>query len=102
VPSVVRITAEYATDRTTVATPRPRLSWVTESDTPGWLQAGAEVELDGGHTVRLDGRDSVLVDWPFDPLEAGSVHTVRVRVTGEDGATSEWSEPHEIVAGFLP
>ena len=36
-PSVVRVTAEYATDRTTVATPRPRLSWVTESDTPGWL-----------------------------------------------------------------
>ncbi len=101
-PSVVRITAEHATDRSTVATPRPRLSWVTESDMPGWLQAGAEVELDGDHTVRLDGRDSVLVDWPFDPLEAGSVHTVRVRVTGEDGAASEWSEPREIVAGFLP
>ncbi len=101
-PSVVRITAEYATDRTTVATARPRLSWVTESDTSGWHQAGAEVELDAGHVVRLDGRDSVLVDWPFDPIEAGSVHTVRVRVTGVDGETSEWSEPHEIAAGFLP
>ena len=31
-PSVVRITAEYATDRTTVATPCPRLTWVTESE----------------------------------------------------------------------
>jgi alpha-L-rhamnosidase len=104
VPSarVVRITPEYATDRATVATPRPRLTWVTESDAPGWLQAGAEVELDAGRTVRLDGRDSVLVDWPFDLLDAGGVHTVRVRVTGEDGVTSEWSEPHEVVAGFLP
>jgi alpha-L-rhamnosidase len=102
VPSVVRITAEHATDRTTVATPRPRLSWVTESETPGWVQAGAEVELDGARTVRVEGRDSVLVDWPFDPLEAGASHTVRVRVTGEDGVTSEWSEPHEVVAGFLP
>jgi alpha-L-rhamnosidase len=103
VPSVrvARITAEHATDRSTVATPRPRLSWVTESDAPGWLQAGAEVELDTGAAVRLDGRDSVLVDWPFDPLEPGSEHTVRVRVTGEDGSASDWSQPHPVVAGFL-
>ena len=102
---VTRVTAEYATDRATVATPRPRLSWVTESDAPGWRQAAAEVELRAGNesrTVRLDGRDSVLVDWPFDPLQAGAQHAVRVRVTGEDGGASEWSAPHPVVAGFLP
>jgi alpha-L-rhamnosidase len=102
---VTRITAEYATDRATVAIPRPRLSWVSESAGAGWRQAAAEVELrsgDASRVVRLDGPDSVLVDWPFDALPAGSEHAVRVRVTGEDGETSDWSEPHPVVAGFLP
>jgi alpha-L-rhamnosidase len=102
VPSVVRVTAEYATDRTTVATARPRLSWMTEADVPGWIQARAEVELDGGAAVQLEGRESVLVEWPFEPLAAGGVHSVRVRVTGEDGVASPWSAPQPVVAGFLP
>ena len=89
---VARITAEYATDRTTVATPRPRLSWATESAAPGWLQAGAEVELDGDRAVRLDGRDSVLVDWPFEPLGPGSSTRPRSSTEpGRCGCSSAWS-----------
>jgi alpha-L-rhamnosidase len=102
---VVRTTAEYATDRTTVATPRPRLGWVVESPADGWRQAAAEVERTtsaGASTVRLEGPDSVLVDWPFEPLAAGDEVSVRVRVTGEDGVTSAWGEPLSVQAGFLP
>ncbi|TQM11999.1 alpha-L-rhamnosidase [Pseudonocardia kunmingensis] len=101
---VARVTAEYATDRATVATPRPRLSWVTESDGADWRQAAAEVQLQTGgegRSVRLDGPESVLVDWPFEALEPGAEHEVRVRVTGADGETSEWSAPQPVVAGFL-
>jgi alpha-L-rhamnosidase len=98
---VIRTTAEHATDRRTVATPTPRLSWVVETDVPDWRQASAEIELVGGTTVRLDGPDSVLVDWPFEPLAAGDEVAVRVRVTGADGETSAWGEPLPVVAGFL-
>ena len=103
---VIRTTAEHATDRSTVPTPTPRLSWVIETDVPDWRQASAEVELTptGGRdatTVRLDGPDSVLVGWPFEPMAAGDEVAVRVRVTGADGGTSAWSEPQPVVAGFL-
>ena len=103
-PRVVRTTAEHATDRTTVATSTPRLSWVVESGTPGWRQAAAEVERTAGGsaaTARLEGPESVLVEWPFEPLQAGSEQSVRVRVTGEDGEVSPWSDPLPVVAGFL-
>ena len=102
---VVRLTAEHATDRVDVAVPDPRLSWVVEAATPGWRQAAAEVELTAGGsaaTVRLEGPESVLVAWPFEPIAPGSEQSVRVRVTGEDGGVSQWSDPLPVVAGFLP
>src|SRR3954468_20762599 len=98
---VTDLRAELRTDSTDVATATPRLSWTTESTTDGWLQSRAELELDGGMTATVDGRDSVLAAWPFEPIAPRSTHTLRVRVTGEDGATSDWSEPREIVAAFL-
>jgi alpha-L-rhamnosidase len=98
---VTDLRAELRTDSTDVATATPRLSWTTESTTGGWLQARAELELDGGPTAAVEGRDSVLVAWPFEPLAPRTTHTVRVRVTGEDGVTSGWSEPRELVAAFL-
>ncbi|WP_369053126.1 alpha-L-rhamnosidase [Kineococcus terrestris] len=103
-PQVVRVTAEHATDRTTVATARPRISWVTECATPGWWQASAEVELTGPagtRTAVLEGEDSVLVGWPFEDLRPREEHALRVRVTGRDGSVSGWSEPRPVVAGFL-
>jgi alpha-L-rhamnosidase len=98
---VATIRAELRTDSTDVATATPRLTWKTASSVPGWVQASAELQLDGENAATLPGRDSVLVDWPFAPLTAGSRHALRVRVTGEDGSASNWSEPQEIVAAFL-
>ncbi|MCU1509085.1 MAG: alpha-L-rhamnosidase [Glaciihabitans sp.] len=99
---VTSVRAELRTDSTDVATPTPRLSWKSASTTPDWIQASAEVQLDGAESVTLASRDSVLVTWPFAPLESRSQHEVRVRVTGQDGVGSEWSEPVGIVAAFLP
>ncbi|NTW42266.1 MAG: alpha-L-rhamnosidase, partial [Cellulomonadaceae bacterium] len=84
-----------------VAVPRPRLSWTSVTDAPDWVQARAEVRLDDGASVVVDGRASVLVDWPFADLLPHARHEVRVRVTGVDGSVSRWSEPAPVRADFL-
>ena len=99
--TVATLRAELRTDSDDVASATPRLSWTTESTTEGWTQARAEIELDGRHIAVVEGRDSVLVAWPFPPLDPRSVYRVRVRVTGSDGETSEWSEPKALRAAFL-
>ncbi|TXN29333.1 family 78 glycoside hydrolase catalytic domain [Lacisediminihabitans profunda] len=99
--TVTSVTVELRTDSDDVAISTPRLSWTTASTTGEWTQVGAEIELDGEHLSAVDGRDSVLVAWPFAPIVPRSRHAVRVRVTGNDGVVSEWSEPREFVAAFL-
>ncbi|MDH2444847.1 family 78 glycoside hydrolase catalytic domain [Amnibacterium sp. CER49] len=91
---------EHRADSPFVPTAVPRLSWVTSTDVRDWRQAWAEIEA-GGQVVRLDADASVLVAWPFAPLEPGEERTVRVRVGGVDGTVSEWSEPRTVAAAFL-
>ncbi|MEI5583573.1 family 78 glycoside hydrolase catalytic domain, partial [Agromyces sp. CCNWLW208] len=83
----------------------PRLSWVVASAPSGWRQARYEVEgraADGaGSTVSIDSADSVLVPWPFAPLASRERREVRVRVVGEDGAASAWSDWSAVEAGLL-
>ena len=98
---VASVRAELRTDSTVVPDSTPRLSWKTVTDIAGWRQAGAEIALDDGGPVGVTGRESVLVAWPFDPLAPRTTHHVKVRVSGEDGSRSEWSEPAGIIAGFL-
>ena len=83
------------------ASPAPRVSWVVESDAPGWRQAAAELRLDGGGVVRLDGDESHVVDWPFAPMPPHARCTLEVRVTGESGVTTPWSEPVTVRSVFL-
>lgn len=104
-PSVDKLRAEYRSDTPWVGVARPRLTWQTVSVEDGWLQAGAEIELsrpDGtNRTASIPGRDSVMVDWPFQPLTPHDEVALRVRVDGQDGSRSPWSEPLAIRAGFL-
>ena len=82
---------------------RPRVSWVTRTDVPGWRQHSAELELsdaDAAATHLIEGDASVLVDWPFAPLVARQRGRLRVRVQGPDG-WSAWSEPRDVQASFL-
>lgn len=103
-PSVVNsVQLEYLADPPFVAVASPRISWVTRSELPGWQQLGAEVSWDDGSRTevhRVVGDSSVLVDWPFAPLEPRQRGSLRVRVEGVDGWT-QWSEPREVVASFL-
>jgi alpha-L-rhamnosidase len=98
--SVDTLRAETRDDSEFVATPTPRLSWTTSSDATDWTQSKAEVRLDTGEVVELAGRDSVLVHWPFAPIDERSTHTIEVRVAGADGETSDWSAPTTVRAGF--
>jgi len=98
---VVTITKlEHRADDAFVPVPMPRLSWITATDAAGWRQAWAEIEVDA-ERIRLEGADSVLVGWPAAPLAPGDRRRVRVRVGGEDGSVSGWSEPRLVAAGFV-
>ena len=90
-----------------IGTPRPRLSWIVETETPGWRQTAYEIEVyeaDGslrGQTGRVESDQSVLVDWPFEPLSSRDRVTVRARVWGMEGEVSTWSQPAAIEVGLL-
>ena len=100
-PRVASLTAELRTDSSAVATPTPRLTWTVATDRPGWRQAWAELRR-GAEIVRLPGRDSVLVDWPFAPLTAGERTEVEVRAGSTEGHETPWSEPLALWAAFAP
>jgi alpha-L-rhamnosidase len=89
------------TDSASVAEPAPCLTWITRTTTRDWMQVRAQIELDGTQTATVEGGDSVAVAWPFAPLEPRSTHAVRVRVTGPDGETSDWSDPFAFTTAFL-
>jgi alpha-L-rhamnosidase len=104
-PRVEGLSAQAPPGLDFVAEPRPRLSWRTSTTTPDWTQRRAEIELTGTEggteSAVIEGRESVLVDWPFAPLAPRADVTVRARVTGSDDVTSDWSEPLRVRAGFL-
>jgi len=85
---------------------RPRLSWQIATAAQNWRQAAYEVErraADGWSltTGRVASDHSVLADWPFAPLASRERAAVRVRVWGEDGSASDWSEPLVLETGLL-
>ncbi|MGW3567521.1 glycoside hydrolase family 78 protein [Streptomyces sp. NPDC000941] len=94
---------EHVRDALGIGTGRPRLSWTTLTDAEDWYQTAYEIELTAAGTavVTVDSAESVLVPWPFEPLTARGRATVRVRVTGSDGAVSPWSEPAAVETGLL-
>ena len=104
---VVRVRFEHRRDALGIGTPRPRVSWWTDTHTEGWTQAGYEMKAtnsDGslfGQTGRVESSQSVLIDWPFEPLSSRQRVWVRVRVWGTDGTVSSWSQPVPVEAGLL-
>lgn len=98
---VTSVRAERRRDGAYAETPTPRLSWTIQSEEPGWRQSAAEVRLDGADVARIDSDESVFVDWPFQPLQPHSRHTLEVRVYGAEGAASPWSDPVPLRTVFL-
>ena len=70
-----------------IGTDRPRLSWIVDTETQGWLQSACEIEVydaDGnlrGQTGRVDSHQSVLIARParsHDVIANG--HAVELRL----------------------
>src|SRR5215216_4355794 len=98
---------EHLRDAFGIGTDRPRLSWIVNTDRQEWRQASYEIEMydaEGAlrrQTGRVDSDQSVLIDWPFEPLSSRERVTVRARVWGTDGGVSSWSDPAPIEVGLL-
>ncbi|MET9038162.1 family 78 glycoside hydrolase catalytic domain [Streptomyces mirabilis] len=88
--SVTSLTLEHLRDPLGLGIARPRLSWITETTTPNWTQSAYEIEA-RGEVVLVESPDSVLVEWPFVPLESRERITVGVRVAGPTGAWTDWT-----------
>ena len=106
-PVVATLRAEYIAEALGIGVAAPRLSWITETAAPGWMQLAYAIEYaaaDGtpfGQTGRVEGGESSLVAWPFAPLASRQRVTVRAMVWGEDQVASPWSPPLTIETGML-
>jgi alpha-L-rhamnosidase len=105
--TVAALRFEHHREAPGIGEARPRLSWIIETAVTGWRQAAYEIEAyePGGElrerTGWITSGESVLVAWPFAPLRSRERLTLRVRVRGEDGQSSEWSQPALVEAGLL-
>lgn len=107
--SSVTLQVEHLREVLGIGTSRPRLSWIVEADIQDWYQSGYEIETRDeddkliAQTGRIESGQSVLVPWPFAPLQSRQHANLRVRVWGLDGSASDWSEVVPVEAGlFLP
>ena len=112
---VSRLKINHTNETLGIGTPRPLLTWQVETAIPSWRQAGYEVianavssnlvsdtELvETSSTGYLKSGQSVLVAWPFAPLISRQKIAIKVKVWGEDGSESAWSEPAQIEMGLL-
>jgi len=105
--AIASLRFEHRPDALGIGTAQPRLSWIVQTSVAGWRQAGYEIEAyepDGklrDQTGRVESDQSVLVPWPFAPLQSRERRTIRVRVWGPDEPVSAWSEPALVEAGLL-
>jgi alpha-L-rhamnosidase len=109
--TVGEVRFEHRRDALGIGTARPRLSWLAGIAPNNWRQAAYELEAYGPdgqlreRTGRVDSDQSVLVPWPFAPLESRERLTVRVRTWGQHsegvGRLSAWSAPALVEAGLL-
>ncbi|MDQ1075468.1 MULTISPECIES: glycoside hydrolase family 78 protein [Microbacterium] len=101
------VTIEHHRHPLGIGESRPRLSWVTDTVEAGWTQQAYELELfsdddpDAVSSGRVESIESVLVAWPWEPLESRARARVRVRVWGSDEGPSAWSEPTALETGLL-
>jgi alpha-L-rhamnosidase len=105
--SIAAVAFEHRRETLGIGTAQTRLSWVVNTQRQDWFQAGYEIEAvepDGslrGRNGLVPSDQSVLVPWPFAPLQSRDRPAVRVRVQGTDGSTSDWSAPYPVEAGLL-
>ena len=107
VPAPTAVKVEYHQVAPTVlgiGESAPRLSWQIPHAPQGWSQAAYEVEVQrGGESQchRVHSSEQLFVPWVGDPLASRESADLRVRVQGDDGTWSEWSDGVTVEAGLL-
>ena len=103
--TVAKPSLEHQREPLGIGQAAPRLSWIVQTDLQNWLQSAYEIEVSRAGTITTSGRigvtDSVLQPWPFAPLQSREHLRLRVRVWGQDGSSSDWSEALEAEAGLF-
>jgi alpha-L-rhamnosidase len=94
-----RLRAEHLDDPFGIGERRPRLSWLLPAAATEQV-AYRLTAADSADTGWVDGRDSVLVPWPFAPLTSAEPVAVRVAVRTDLGM-SPFSAPLTVEAGLL-
>lgn len=105
--SIPSLQIEHLYETLGIGTPEPRLSWQVKTATQHWRQCAYELRcMDSNGQVRytteqVESAQSVLVGWPFAPLQSRERVSVQARVWGTDGSATDWSAPLAIEAGLL-
>lgn len=102
--SVTRVRVEQVRSGDMLRVSHPRLSWSIDTSDPDFRAVRYEAELTlAGVTSSavVEGDESVLVAWPFEPLVSRDEGTLRLRVGSADGGWTAWTEPWHVVAGLL-
>ncbi|HMN59324.1 MAG TPA: family 78 glycoside hydrolase catalytic domain [Anaerolinea sp.] len=103
----VKLHIEHLREALGIGAAAPRLSWQVQTAAKNWFQAAYQIQCslpDGtirGQTGRVESDQSVLVDWPFEPLRSREQVSLRVRVWGKDGSHADWSDPVTLETGLL-
>lgn len=98
----LKISAEHRVESFGIGFSSPRLSWIIGTNIQNWRQAAYEIKSsDGKTTGKVDSAESLLVDFPFEPLESREEISLQVRVWGQDGSLSDWSDPLILETGLL-
>ena len=108
-----KLTCEYQANPLGIDAPRPKLSWVLQSDRRGEMQTAYRVlvasspdklgadEGDRWDSGAVESDRSVNVPYDGEPLAGGEKCWWKVRVTDADGRDGPWSEPATFEMGLL-
>ncbi len=108
-----RLLCDYQHEPLGIDVPQPRLSWWSGDDRPAELQTAYQVlaashpellRMDEGDlwdTGRVEGRETVQLEYAGKPLISGRKVFWKVRSFDSDGLPSPWSEAASFEAGLL-
>ncbi|KAL2836939.1 bacterial alpha-L-rhamnosidase-domain-containing protein [Aspergillus pseudoustus] len=101
--SIAQVSAEHHHSAFGLFTPAPRLSWRFNATTvKNWQQVSYDITISRPgseeETYHVKSSDSVLVPWPSSPLASRERASIKVRATGADGFTTDWSSLNVEVA----
>jgi alpha-L-rhamnosidase len=103
---ITRVRFEHHEENTIgIGESAPRISWSFEGDEKNWKQVSYDLEITRStgeiETWAVELEQSSLIPWAGVPLGSGEKAAVRIRVFGNDGRKSEWSEKGVVEAGLL-